>query len=770
MDRVLPTVTPAATVTDGFGRRINGIDSETGDEVELLEFAPDIVEHSGFVTALAERVARFASVRHASYVHMRRLDRPSADRLQLVSDLTQGWRLSEMLEESAAAKIPIDITVVIALLRQLLPAVALFGRHNRDAAMGAISAHRLIVTPQSRLVIVEHAFGPAIEKLNLGRDKLWRDFQVAMPPSTGLPRANQRADAMGVGVVALTLLLGRSLEVDEFPSQLQELVDSAQEYRDGQAAPLSSAFSNWLKRALQFDVANAFQTPSEAQVSFESVLASDRSYVTTSPAFIEWVSRVGITIEDKRPPKPAKAEPPAAPEREAQPAPVENLLVGSSGAPLQQVPAFAREQSAELRRDRPQPEPEPEPVSVPQPVLVVEPEPEAVEEVNLLEEMDREIAAVATSAREPEPEPKPERESAYAREKSDELRRDRPAAEPEPVPEPPRAQPRIEDDPIALQLLTYKPKNFVEPSVREPEPEPEPEPVEEPQEEVAQEAVQAEPQAEPQAKVQEEEALRYEPPPPPEPVYEQPPAPKPRLYTPPPPPPPLEPVTKYEEPATYDPVEEPAPAPAPAAAYAPVPPVVAPPAAVAPVAFDEPAPSKGLLGNPLVLGLAGVVLVLLAVMGWLLTRPTGDGGMREGEGELVVQSRPEGAQVKIDGEVKGNTPLTVRLDSGAHVLEVQSGKSEPRVIPLMIQAGVQTSQYVELQGVAKTGALEIRSEPAGARVTIDGRPRGTTPVTVRDLSPGDHTVVLEAGGRKVQQAVKIEAGGTAQLVVPMTRR
>ena len=55
----------------------------------------------------------------------------------------------------------------------------------------------------------------------------------------------------------------------------------------------------------------------------------------------------------------------------------------------------------------------------------------------------------------------------------------------------------------------------------------------------------------------------------------------------------------------------------------------------------------------------------------------------------------------------------MRLDSGAHVLEVQSGKSEPRVIPLMIQAGVQTSQYVELQGVAKTGALEIRSEPAG---------------------------------------------------------
>jgi len=35
-----------------------------------------------------------------------------------------------MLDQSAAARTPIDIAVVIALLRQMLPAVALFGRHN----------------------------------------------------------------------------------------------------------------------------------------------------------------------------------------------------------------------------------------------------------------------------------------------------------------------------------------------------------------------------------------------------------------------------------------------------------------------------------------------------------------------------------------------------------------------------------------------------------------------------------------------------------------
>ncbi|HEX8027827.1 MAG TPA: PEGA domain-containing protein, partial [Vicinamibacterales bacterium] len=137
---------------------------------------------------------------------------------------------------------------------------------------------------------------------------------------------------------------------------------------------------------------------------------------------------------------------------------------------------------------------------------------------------------------------------------------------------------------------------------------------------------------------------------------------------------------------------------------------------------------------------------------------------------LAVQSRPSGARVTVDRQERGVTPLALRLPSGAHVLEVQIGTAEPRVIPLTIQPGVQTSQYIELEGGTVTGALEIRSEPPGARVSIDGRPRGTTPATIRDLPAGDHSIVLELGGRKVTQAVKIEAGSTAQLVVPIPRR
>ena len=508
MIRVLPDVSdPTIAAVDGFGRRTRGIDPDSGDEVEVLELSSTLVEHPGFVSALGDRVARFASVRHASYVHLRRLDRPAADRLTLVSDAIAGWRLSHMLTASSSAGVPLDVTVVIGLLRQLLPAVALFGRHNRDAAIGALSPERLIVTPQGRLVIAEHAFGPALEKLNLGRERLWLDFRVCMAPSAGLPRANARTDAHAIGVVALSLLLGRVLAEDEYPNQLPSLQASANENRDGDLTPLSKALLAWLSRALQADVSTAFQSPHEAQVAFESVLASDRAYVTSSPAVDEWVAKVGALVEQSR----------------------------STGAP----PA---------------------------------------------------------------------------------------------------------------------------------------------------------------------------------------------------------PVT-------------PAPTPlAPEAPYAPQ----------APYVSQTPA------RNPLVLALIVFALAQSGVVLWLWNR--NPGAPRAGEGELVVQSRPVAARVSVDGEERGVTPITLALPSGAHVLEVQSGKSEPRVIPLTIRPGVQTAQYIELQNVAMTGGLDIRSDPPGARVTIDGQNRGTTPVSIRDLAPGDHQVVLEGGGRKVTQTVRIDAGITAQLVVPLPRR
>ena len=65
---------------------------------------------------------------------------PTTDSLLLFSDRVAGWRLADALAIVERDKLPLDISAVLALMRQLIPAVALFSRHQRDAAIGTIGA------------------------------------------------------------------------------------------------------------------------------------------------------------------------------------------------------------------------------------------------------------------------------------------------------------------------------------------------------------------------------------------------------------------------------------------------------------------------------------------------------------------------------------------------------------------------------------------------------------------------------------------------------
>ncbi|MEW6321745.1 MAG: PEGA domain-containing protein [Acidobacteriota bacterium] len=516
---------PATGVRDGFGLRREAVDPDSGDPVDVLAFAPALVAMPAFAPALGERVARLAAARHASYARVRRLDRPAPDALELVSDHVAGWRLSQVLALAAARNVPLDISAALNLLRQLIPAVALFARHQRDLAIGCLAPERLILTPQGRLVIAEYVLGSVVEKLQFSRDRLWRELRVVVPAAQGGVRVTPRADVLGMGVVALALFLGRPLTDDEVPGAVPTLVERLTETSGGLVQPLAPALRNWLGRALQLDQRTALASPQEAQVAFEEVLASERGYVTT-PALLEaFVARIAEAAAG--PAAPAPAAPPDAPSAPARAAPT----------------------------------------PPPAPPLVREPGSPA------------EVAVA----------PAPEVEGVRVR-----------------VP--------------------------------------------------------------------------------------------------------------------------------------------------------------GLRGPIGALG--GLVVLQALVIAFLLTR---EPAPLAGNGELVVESRPPAARVRIDGEDRGVTPLTVRLAPGTHVLEVRSGTAEPRVIPLTIRAGVQTAQYVELAGVAETGTLEIRSEPSAAQVSVNGQPRGTTPLILTDLPPGDHDVVVAANGREVRRTVRVEAGRSAELVVPIRR-
>jgi serine/threonine-protein kinase len=72
---------------------------------------------------------------------------------------------------------------------------------------------------------------------------------------------------------------------------------------------------------------------------------------------------------------------------------------------------------------------------------------------------------------------------------------------------------------------------------------------------------------------------------------------------------------------------------------------------------------------------------------------------------------------------------------------------------------------------AVQGTLVVASKPAGARVVLDGREAGKTPLTLRDVKPGSHKVRLELTGyRSWSSTVRVAAGRQRKIAASLERR
>lgn len=138
-----------------------------------------------------------------------------------------------------------------------------------------------------------------------------------------------------------------------------------------------------------------------------------------------------------------------------------------------------------------------------------------------------------------------------------------------------------------------------------------------------------------------------------------------------------------------------------------------------------------------------------------------------GKGTLAVTTNPVGANVVIDGQQRGVAPMTLELAAGEHVLLVGLNGSS-RTVSFKVTPGAEVSQVIDLPKVpAANGQLQVRTEPSGAKVVVDGQKRGTSPVKIENLTPGTHNVTVESQAGSVTQEVTIESGVTASLVVPL---
>jgi serine/threonine protein kinase len=693
------------TFEDRLGTRFEAVSPE-GDPVEVLELKEQFANVPSFEFSLRKRVNTLTAFRDPSCATVRGVRLGGG--LAVVSDRVRGTRLSKVLEAYERDLLPVEFNAAVCILRQLVPAVAILHETMPDVCHGTIAPERIVITPEGRVVIVEHTLASALESLRYSDQQYWDELRIAVPKTAGPSCFDQRSDVLQIGLVALALIHGRSLNLEEYPVPTASLSERAwAATASGGLEPLPSALRMWLNRTLQLEPKQAFNTASAVWSELKHALPQSNS--AELPALKAALARYGF---DSLPalPTPVKgsmasaaggsaavapAHPPTPAPRAAAPAPV-------TPAPQPMTPAPKAEG--------------PEPVSQP----VVTPKPAAARPV------DPVPAAMPTPVRMPIAAQTP-------------LRTPVAASNPTPVPTPtPRPTPvpaaRMQPSPVAAPTPAPSKPSYVPASV------------------TSGTSGTSQSDSGPIARSVRANVHR-------DVSASQPAAPK-----------ASEDSTTIRTPRPSNPISASSTSAVDRPFEAHVPAAAAPEPAYKFAVQDEEENNMTYNTPPWWRrrSTAAAVFVILAagvgVAGRSLFSPSADAAV---PGTLVVETNPAGVAVVLDGKRSGQTPVRLEVSAGSHVLTLLT-EPTARTIPVTIAAGATVSQYVEVpKVVAETGQLQIRTEPSGARVVVDGTSRGSAPVTVENLMPGSHTVEVSNENGSVRQEITIAAGTTSSLVVPM---
>jgi hypothetical protein len=299
-----------AGFSDELGARQLKFDHAAGASLEVLRIRQEFADSPSFEAALRTRVDEMRNVQHPSLATIHGVERRDGEGLCLVSRLTSGRRISELAPKAQGP------TFALELLRLVTPALAML--HRGGLVHGAVSADRIVVTRDGRLVLVDHVFGPAIESLNLSRTQLI-ELGLVVPLGDGPFKFDGRTDMAQLGFIALSLLLGRPLEPADYPEHVPALLD---EFVRGAGSPIvSGKLRGWLERAMQISP-RPFASAREAQDALGE-LPDDKDVQIAAVGAMPPVRKPAVEpVKPVAGPVRERATPVAAPTPAPKPAPI----------------------------------------------------------------------------------------------------------------------------------------------------------------------------------------------------------------------------------------------------------------------------------------------------------------------------------------------------------------------------------------------------------------------------------------------------------------
>jgi hypothetical protein len=241
----LPSSVSSSGHIDGLGRRVLAFDRETGAILERLHLRPEL---AAFETPIRQRVdllASFDDERFARPGSVER-DRCTGD-LTVLSEFVGGSRLSDLLETAEESEIVPGVDVALGFLLEALSAISSFHSATK-CSHGLIDSSRLVVTPAGQVIFLDAAFGSVIERLGLTASRLWKEFGIAAPHGDGQIRLDVTADIAQIALGAVMLVIGRRLREEEYPDAIPTLLMEVVEIAQIRG---SHVFATSLQRLLQ---------------------------------------------------------------------------------------------------------------------------------------------------------------------------------------------------------------------------------------------------------------------------------------------------------------------------------------------------------------------------------------------------------------------------------------------------------------------------------------------------------------------------------------
>jgi len=144
-------------------------------------------------------------------------------------------------------------------------------------------------------------------------------------------------------------------------------------------------------------------------------------------------------------------------------------------------------------------------------------------------------------------------------------------------------------------------------------------------------------------------------------------------------------------------------------------------------------------------------------------------------GTLRVASEPAGARVLVDGRARGRSPLELaELAFGSYEVRVEQPGYEPERRRVELGAGTPSTELrvvLKQRAAATTGVADFVSTPAGASVSVDGKPAGQTPLRGFKLQPGKRQVEMALDGHETwSSTLDVTAGETGRVEVRLRER